>query len=88
MANPAGEADSNAILLDFDRRLMLRFCRAVVTSDAGLLAYRELDEVLRLTTGLTSWGFPCGLAANQDAGAQNGKNGARAAIGKRRRLAP
>jgi hypothetical protein len=32
--------------------------------------------------------FPCGLAANQDAGAQNGKNGAKAAIlSKRRRPA-
>jgi hypothetical protein len=49
MADPAGESKTEALRLNFDRRLLLQFHGSVITSDGGLLAYRELDNVLALT---------------------------------------
>jgi hypothetical protein len=65
MADPTGEADKGTLRLDFDRRLMLQFRGSAITSDAGLLPYRELDDTL----GLTDTG------AETLADARTGKNG-------------
>ena len=44
-----GEARREALRVDFDSQVKLEFHGAAVTSDAGLIAYRELDQVLSLT---------------------------------------
>jgi Transposase DDE domain group 1 len=71
MANPAGESNDEVLKLDFDRRLMLQFRGSVVTSDVGLLAYRELDDALGLST----------MAGETLADARTGRNGRHALVG-------
>jgi Transposase DDE domain group 1 len=57
--------------LDFDRRLMLQFRGSAITSDAGLLSYRELDDALSLT----------GTGADALADTRTGKNGRHRLVG-------
>ncbi len=71
MADPAGEANKGTLRLDFDRRLLLQFRGSSITSDAGLLPYRELDDAL----GLTDTG------SDTLADARTGKNGRHRLVG-------
>src|SRR5881227_3348491 len=58
----------------FDRRLKLEFHGATVTSDAGLLAFRELDDALGLTE----------MAAEVLADTRTGRNGRHSLIAQLR----
>jgi hypothetical protein len=71
MAHPTGESKDGALKLDFDRRLMVQFCGSVVTSDAGLLAYRELHDALGQSA----------VAGETLSDARTGKNGRHALVG-------
>jgi len=44
-----GDRRSRALRVQFDGKLRLEFHGASITSDAGLLPFREMDEAFRLT---------------------------------------
>jgi hypothetical protein len=70
--HPAGESKNPHLRVDFDRRLKLEFHGSKVTSDAGLLAYRELDDALGLTD----------VAGGLFQDSRTGKNGRHGMVGQ------
>ncbi len=54
LGDAMGERVSAPLTVGFDRRVKLQFHGAKLSSDGGLLLYRELDEALGLSK-MTSW---------------------------------
>jgi hypothetical protein len=67
-----GESKDGVLRLDFDRRLKLVFHGSKVTSDAGLLPYRELDDAVGLSE----------IAGNVLTDTRRGKNGRHGLVGQ------
>ena len=60
-----GDARKRPVRLEFHPRIRLEFHGARVSSDGGLLAYRELDERLGLTAMVESWLVDTRLGLNK-----------------------
>jgi hypothetical protein len=67
-----GESKAGFLRLDFDRRLKLEFHGSKVTSDAGLLPYRELDDAVGLSE----------IAGGVLTDSRRGKNGRHGLVGQ------
>jgi hypothetical protein len=67
-----GESKAGFLRLDFDRRLKLEFHGSKVTSDAGLLPYRELDDAVGLSD----------IAGGVLTDSRRGKNGRHGLVGQ------
>jgi len=66
------ESKDGVLRLDFDRRLKLEFHGSKVTSDAGLLPYRELDDAVGLSE----------IAGDVLTDTRRGKNGRHGLVGQ------
>jgi hypothetical protein len=67
-----GESEEGVLRLNFDRRLKLEFHGSKVTSDAGLLPYRELDDAVGLSK----------IAGSTLTDTRRGKNGRHGLVGQ------
>ena len=67
-----GEREAGVLRLGFDRRLRLEFHGSKVTSDAGLLPYRELDDAVGLSE----------IAGDALTDTRRGKNGRHGLVGQ------
>ena len=72
MVHPMGEREAGVLRLGFDRRLKLDFHGSKVTSDAGLLPYRELDDAVGLSE----------IAGDVLTDTRRGKNGRHGLVGQ------